>query len=325
MKLSIELRSLVNESVTLLGEVIQRELGSKAFAQIESIRQQMTRLRESSESESFRQLQKMTDTFKRKSAKQRYEIAHAFTLMIEVMNVSENAYRSYRLSAQPKPVLKNPIPDSITYVLTAHPTEARSPQNVAIFHQIQNLLTQILESTTAGKKVRFSMHQKNDVRHLLEIAWRTPVVRQRSPKVKDEAETIYNHVFRDDVLLSLMAANDRQIPFRLHSWVGGDKDGHPGVDEKVLMQSMTLSRAQILRTIAKLLQSVRETLELVSDKKLETQVSKMLSALKKVKVLKVGDSRKILSIREQFSQLEKNYEAYFGGLHPQLRTVAQII
>ncbi len=324
MKLAIELRSVVHESVALLGIVIKRELGSASYAKIESIRQQMAELRESSDESSFKQLNQLSKELSKKSPGHRYEIAHAFTLMIEVMNVSENAYRSYRLTKRNKAPLTKYKPDSITYVLTAHPTEARSPQNIAIFQQIQDLLIKVLKNTEPGKKVTFDSSQKSDLLHLLEVAWRMSVVRKRSPKVKDEATALYGQVFRDEILFALMDANDRNIPFRLHSWIGGDKDGHPGVDEKVLMQSLTISRGQILKLVLRLLHEVRATLDLLSISHLEQLLSKNIAVLKSCRTLKAGDIKKVEIVRLQFFKLKSAYEKNFGELHPALRRIEQL-
>ena len=44
MKLAVELRSLVHESVALLGTVIKHQVGARGYRRIEKIRQQMTSL-----------------------------------------------------------------------------------------------------------------------------------------------------------------------------------------------------------------------------------------------------------------------------------------
>ena len=93
----------------------------------------------------------------------------------------------------------------MTYVLTAHPTEARSPENIAIFHQIQCVLIEVLEENPENSKPIWSQQKQTDMKHLLEIAWRTWIVRHRSPKVKDEAEHIYSMLFRGEVFAELLA------------------------------------------------------------------------------------------------------------------------
>lgn len=325
MKLAIELRSLVHESVALLGQVIKRKLGTKAFQRIEDIRQEMAELRNVSDENSIRQLQQLTKNLGKCSIQQRYEIACAFTLMLELMNASENAYRSFRLAKRQHLNLSGPKPESITYVLTAHPTEARSPQNVSIFHQIQNLLTEILEDSGPNHKIVFSLNQRNDLLHLLEIAWCTPIVRHRSPNVKAEAEYIYSLVFRDDVIFWLIEANQGQILFQLNSWVGGDKDGHPGVDDRTLMQSLILSRAHILKLIDRQLMGIRSTLNLVACRSLDRHILQIQSRLKSCRILKFEDFKRIKKIRESIIAAQQAYQDIFGSLHPQFRKISQLM
>src|SRR5262249_25768876 len=73
------------------------------------------------------------------TTEERFYIAHSFALMLELMNACENAYRTYRLRQRPR-VRPARRPKAIIYVLTAHPTEARSPVNIAVFHEIQSAL-----------------------------------------------------------------------------------------------------------------------------------------------------------------------------------------
>jgi phosphoenolpyruvate carboxylase len=322
--LTPELRHLVSHSVALLGQVIERELGKKAYLKIENLRQQMAGLREHSDAESFQDLLKVYNNLKKSPVSERHHIAHSFTLMLELMNACENAYRSYRLSQKQAPLnIGKEIPQAIVYVLTAHPTEARSPVNIAIFHQIQNVLIKILSANDPN--FEFSKAEENDLLHLLEIAWRTAVVRNRAPKVKDEAEHIYSLLFRDEVIFSLLEFSEKYTPVYIRSWVGGDKDGHPGVDEKVLLQSLTLSRQKLLKVVFSLLQDVRETLSLFPSKNLQSKLIKIEKLLRSLKSIQRHDGKKIQAVREGLSLFKKTYEDEIGANHPQLRKLRQLL
>ena len=93
----------------------------------------MAELRYARSTRVFTVLKRSLLTLEKLSKKERMEIARAFTLMLELMNACENAFRSYRLQTHPK-TRPGRNPDSIIFVLTAHPTEARSPENIWIFH-----------------------------------------------------------------------------------------------------------------------------------------------------------------------------------------------
>lgn len=327
-KVAPELRHLIRESVAQLGEVIKQELGQKEFNRIENIRVQMTKVRDVSNNEAFSNLSTLKKTLENISKDQRYQIGHAFSLMIQLMNTAENAYRSHRLKVNRKNKLSEIHPESITYVLTAHPTEARSSQNIAIFQKIQKLLIQILAANEFEKKLQEKKQQREDLHHLLSTAWRIPIMRERSPKVKDEAETLYTQLFREQILTTLMNANERKVNFRIHSWIGSDKDGHPGVHEKTLLQSLTLSRNEILKLIQHQLLAVRATLELTSASISREPTRKIITALSRIKrlrTLKHSDAKRITEFKKELSDLVNNYDKFMGGIHPDLRTLSQLL
>lgn len=326
VKLPNELRNLVNQSVALLGQVIQRELGKKSFERIESLRSSMATLRDTSNEKAFSQLKKSYQNLESLSQKERHEIARAFTLMLELMNACENAYRSYRLEFKnSKEQASAERPHSITYVLTAHPTEARSPQNISIFHEIQNLLIEILSKIEEQGRSEFDLRNENSLLHFLEIAWRSPIVRDRSPKVKDEAEHIYSMLFREQVLCNMTDEAVAQVPISISSWVGGDKDGHPGVDEKTFVQSLTLSRQNIIKLISSYIDDVQNTLKLFKSPELQKLLATLERSLKPLRQIRAGDIKKVEAFKKFIVTINFKYQGNVGYLHPQLIRINKLI
>lgn len=321
MQLPQELRSLVGRSVAILGDVIRRELGDDKYAFIEGLRAGMAEIRGTSIDFSFGKLQAHYRDLEALGRADRRDVAHSYTLMLELMNACENAYRIHRLSRRDRPAPSDrPGPHSLTYVLTAHPTEARSPQNIEIFHQIQDLLVNVL-----GRGDReFSSGCRDRLFHLLELAWRTPVVRTRAPRVKDEADHIYSLLFRDDVLFSLIDQDERTAPFYVRSWVGGDKDGHPGVDERALIESLTLSRRHLLRAIGAEIGHVRGSLGLLPKSALPKKVAAIEAALKPLRTLRTGDAKRVVKVKERIQAVRTAYEREIGADHPSLVKMAQL-
>src|SRR5205807_2381930 len=105
------------------------------------------------------------------------------------------------------------FPSAMIYVVTAHPTEARSSENIAIFHDIQNTLTEILFKDDDEHWVQL----RND----LELAWRISVNKTRRPQVRDEADHIYSILLREETLNALLASRRDFGPIFIRSWVGG--------------------------------------------------------------------------------------------------------
>ena len=334
MELTKELRSLVKHSVEILGQVLQRELGKKGFQRIEEIRVAMTEIRDSSAAEGFLLLQTHYKKLESLKPKEQHDIAHAYTLMLELMNCCENAYRSHRLNTKKPEIAASPensgeSPNGIVYVLTAHPTEARSPQNIISFHEIQNILIQILDRAhtdqDTDQEITFTGPEHDTLLHSLEIAWRTPIVRSRTPKVKDEADHIYSLLFRDEIFFSLIGTNSSRIPFYVRSWVGGDKDGHPGVNEKTLLQSLTLSRTKLLHLIHQELSQIRKTLKIFSSAALQEKISQIEKITQRLRTLKASDAKTVQAFTNCLAEFKADYERKICAIHPRIHRLTQII
>src|SRR5690606_35131537 len=93
-KIPKELVTLIQNSVKILGEVLREALGDKDYDRIEALRVSGKNLGRSSSSSAWKrqltQIQKWTP-------QQRLDTAHAFGLMLELINCCETAYRTFRL------------------------------------------------------------------------------------------------------------------------------------------------------------------------------------------------------------------------------------
>jgi phosphoenolpyruvate carboxylase len=321
------LRKLVRESVSTLGEVLQTELEAPLFLVIESIRTRMSSLRGDSQNLAGPLLSKTLSELSTLSASDRLRIASAYTLMLELMNACENAYRTYRLSQQ-APLSPSPLPEAIVYVVTAHPTEARAPQNISVFYRIQNHLIEVL------KRQGSVLDQgAQELRHLLAIAWRTAIVRERKPSVRDECEHIYSILLREETLKSILDLHDQLVPFYLRSWVGGDKDGHPGVDERALRQSLNLSRKYLLMFLnSRLRKMIQEIQELPSTCLKAREITTLLTSfsqaqahLKWMRTLTSSDGQRARELRAVIHLINDQYVKAFGAQHPELRRILSLL
>jgi phosphoenolpyruvate carboxylase len=282
--LSPELRALVKWSVSLLGETLEAELGKRAYTRIEAVRKRMAAIRTAKDGAIDRELEKTFRELERLGPTHRLEFARAYTLMLELMNSCENAYRTHRLKQRNLPEVSDGG-NSVLYVLTAHPTEARSPDNIAVFHEIQKTLVDALE--------RGHRRSEERLRSLLQIAWKVEIVRHRIPRVQDEAEHIYNVLLRDSNLSILLDAGRNVVPVYIRSWVGGDKDGHPGVDQVTMADSLQLSRT-LLHAYAKAqVADLRKLVRLLDQPKLSAALGKTVRALDSVRKLRDGDGARM--------------------------------
>lgn len=334
--LTPELKALVHQSVRQFGLVVRRELGEEKFRRIERIRRRMVNLRDLSLENSTRHLETLYRELAGCPADERLEIARAFTLMLELMNACENAYRSHRLSLKPRAPEPagpkkpgGPRPAAVVYVLTAHPTEARSPQNISAFHAVQDLLQRILGRARTGmqKEPRLLPREERELFHLLALVWHTGIVRKQAPHVKDEAEHIYSLILRDEVLFTLLdMANERdQVPLFIRTWVGGDKDGHPGVDDKVMRQSLGLARKKLLAVFRGQLQILSDTAEASGSPLLRQTLARVKRRLPALNTLKAGDGARLHALHGALRDFRDLYEREFGALHPALRHALKLL
>ncbi|MBV2168018.1 MAG: phosphoenolpyruvate carboxylase [Bdellovibrio sp.] len=308
--LAKELTSLVDWSVTELGNVIKSELGAEGFHRIESIR----RFVKSARGQTRAGLLDLKNELASLSSQDRFYIAHSFSLMLELINSCEAAYRTSRLKQEKQRAsLESPHQyGRIIHVLTAHPTESRSPDIIYYFKKIQDLLEKHLDHAEEA--------DTPSLQTLLKWVWRIPMSKQRKPSVMDEAEYIYSLALQKDILEIFIAQRKQMLPFYVRSWVGGDKDGHPGVDEKTMLGSLQMARGFLLRFVSERFQIfVDDLTPLVHsasrDKKKLQQMLFVAKGVKrslfKLRKIQAGDSLKIKALQNLLDQLAKSYHALF--------------
>lgn len=300
MQLSQELRTLMHEVLALYGQVVLQQEGKNTYLEIEKLRKSMASLR--GKKNNFKTLKKQFLNLEKQSIKKQEAIAKAFTLMLELMNSVENAYRSYRQSFKElKQYAKKP--KSIVYVLTAHPTEARHPLNLKRFKKIHKLLVK----SFFNKGI---LQTKEELFFELNKAYTEPIVRSKKPQVQDEAESIYQQVLDPEILDTILKQYHINAPTYLRSWVGGDKDGHPGVNSKIFLKSLTLSRKYLLKYIQIKIKALKN-----EGYEVPALDFKQLLQVKKRDVLRVNRLKAIIEalpstpISNQLKQLIKSFPA----------------
>lgn len=312
-----ELRAMVKWSVAILGEVIGEELGNELYSKIEETRKKMASTRTLKTREVEKVLLNTEKLLKGLNKSERFEFAKAYTLMLELMNSCENAYRTFRLK-QRKTVHGNQGADAIYFVLTAHPTEARSPDNIQIFHEIQKLLTRCFEKGPEGNA--------SDLKALIELAWKIDIVRMRKPRVQDEADHVYSILLRDENLSTLLDFGIHRLPVYVRSWVGGDKDGHPGVDETVMIDSLQMSRNLLRDYLKKQIRDVKNLSLAAGFTEIQKEYALLIKSIHGIKALKQGDLAKVLAVHRAVARVEKAYLKNIGESLPlPLARVKQLI
>jgi phosphoenolpyruvate carboxylase len=308
------LRKLVKVAVQQLGDAIRLQVGEELYAVIEGMRKNMIQLRSASDLKSYLSLKETLLVLEKKTPSDRKKIAKAFTLMLQLTNACENAYRSHRLLAKESHSLtKNKgATEAIIYVLTAHPTEARSPENVTLFHLIQDQLQALLNDKNNPSEIL------SKLLYLLNLAWNAPLVRKAAPEVIDEAEYIYSKLFNKEILNSLLEASYEITPVYIRTWVGGDKDGHPGVDEKIMFCSLNLSRKYIVNYMYNNLNELKELHRHIGLAEIVQSFDDIVPKVTALKNITNGEESKIKSLRLSLLDLLKKYKNIYKTVPAQL-------
>jgi phosphoenolpyruvate carboxylase len=317
--LAKELKKLVNKTITLLGEVILEEGGQKLFKSVETIRKDMVSYRRASLVKRQDILQVLYQQLETKNKEQQHQVAQAFTLMLELINTCESSYRTFRLKESKAVLNLKKQNNTLVYVLTAHPTEARTTQNIDLFHRIQDIAVRILEKSGEEK------YLLSIIKHNLKLAWLLPITRHKKPEVTDEANHLFSIILRPDIFDTLLRANRDLGTIRVRTWVGGDKDGHPGVDEKVMIACLQASRQHFCSLINQILTQLETDIQYVQKAELDQGLKSFRQQLKEIQKIKQDDSIRVREIKKFLLKFSKNYQKLVGAENPRLRKLQSII
>ena len=147
-------------------------------------------------------------------------------------------------------------------VLTAHPTEARRRTALMALGRVARIL-EARDDPRLPSDASWTLDDR--LREELAILWRTAEIRAEVPTPLDEVRTAL--VFFDATFYSLVPAVQRALltalrplsarrpmadpalpsVLRLGSWIGGDRDGHPGVTADVTEHAARIQADHVLR------------------------------------------------------------------------------
>lgn len=161
-------------------------------------------------------------------------------------------------------------------VLTAHPTEAKRGTVRELHRELYDIFQQRENPTfTDRERARGQRHLKLR----LETLWRTGEIHVNRPSIRQELENALFYlrdVFPEAVQRSEAhlreawaregydEADLTELPpmIRFGTWIGGDRDGHPGVTPEITRDALAALRNNALRLFARQLQKVANNLPL---------------------------------------------------------------
>jgi len=163
-------------------------------------------------------------------------------------------------------------------VLTAHPTEAK---RLSVLDQHRALFSLIEERSRRTPSDTEEVSLRTRTKAALERLWRTGEILLAKPSLTDERRNVL-HYLRDvfprvlpklDERLALawiacglersaLPALPRRPRLRFGTWVGGDRDGHPGVTPAVTAETLERLRVNALLVLYRELSALAEKLSL---------------------------------------------------------------
>lgn len=290
-----ELQSLVYWSTGVLGDCIREQYGEQTFELVEKTRRSMKSIRAVDHAEAVKVLQKNQTSLSKTSDKKLKELAHSFSLMLELINRCESSYRYIRLQGKERAEFKQK-PHAVIFVFTAHPTEARSQEILQIFQEVYHLLNQALRKGFE--------HVEDRLRFYLSLALNTSMARSAKPTVEDEAKYLYSYILRDEIISQQIKFAKEGTNVNFRSWVGGDKDGHPGVNEKTMLMSLGLSRKRLMSWIQKRLENICHDLKFIeSSEKHQKDLKDLMGELKKLGKIGAKDGEKVARFKKKQKQV----------------------
>ena len=143
-------------------------------------------------------------------------------------------------------------------VLTAHPTEVRRKSMIDREMEVADLLA---ERDRYELTVEEAAINEAALRRAILTLWQTNLLRRARLQVADEVNNslaYYDYTFLKELprfyadleaALGEFGAGSTPLPsfFRMGSWIGGDRDGNPYVNENVLRDALSLQSAKALR------------------------------------------------------------------------------
>ncbi|MDF3035508.1 MAG: phosphoenolpyruvate carboxylase [Paucimonas sp.] len=267
----------------LLGNVIREQEGEAIFHVVETIRQTAVRFRRESDAHSGAELDKL---LKKLSREETNAVVRAFSYFSHLANIAEDQHHNRRrrahLLAGSTPqqgsvsyaltklkennvngaAVRSFFKDAlISPVLTAHPTEVQRKSILDAEHEIAHLLAERDLPLTPRERERNTELLQGKVLTL----WQTRMLRYTKLTVADEIENALSY-YRMTFLRELPGLYediecevDQHFPSKsskhsldgspcvqMGSWIGGDRDGNPFVNDETMRHALERQSSTIL-------------------------------------------------------------------------------
>ncbi|MCP4221313.1 MAG: phosphoenolpyruvate carboxylase [bacterium] len=313
------IRRQVNVCATLLGEAISHTHGKDMLELVESLRKQTSQTRGVAEREVYEMLSGLLEQIDSLPPSHTLLVGKAFSIYFALINACENGYRTSRLkNAYDREA--PPLSGCLVYVLTAHPTEVRSESGVLLIHRLTGILAKWF--SRGGETPPFP-DEERELAALIRLMWKVGIHKASAVTPDDEINHIAQQ-FSDSILSEILSLRRRGADLRFRTWVGGDKDGHPGINAVTLHASFRRTRRRFHQFFRDRLQAVKPDLELLGDD-VSRDLKKVERALQDVRHVTAGDGIRMNTLRHKVAGLVKKVETVLGKLPVTLLEMCELL
>jgi phosphoenolpyruvate carboxylase len=282
----------------LLGQVIIEQEGPELFELVEQLRRAAIRGRKAGPEET---IERALHALDRSAPEELVAVARAFTAYFLLVNLAEEKHRVRTLRRRERASRRTPLADGISAailrlrrdgtgreqvraiarqirlmpVLTAHPTEARRRTVLVAQRRLYRLLDRFDDPRLTRAEDR---ELRRRLREEISVLWQTSPVRDQRPTPLDEVRAAM--VFFDETLFTATPRLYRALheaiggtetdavaaPFlRWGTWIGGDRDGHPGVTADVTRRTMRIQADHLLRGYRNVVTRLQQAIAIADD------------------------------------------------------------
>ncbi|KUJ75741.1 phosphoenolpyruvate carboxylase [Thiomicrospira sp. XS5] len=277
-----QLRSRVKLLGSLLGEVIETQVGKSTLDAVETLRKGYIKLHKEDDPKLRQELKKFIEE---QSPESLILIIRAFNLYFSLVNLAEEEHQYHERQSQLKsdgPLWMGSVLNTISEfkqeglsaqevetlinklcyipVFTAHPTESKRRAVMENLRRIFITLGELNEAEAYNNPYAQEEVIKR-LQYQIQVLWKTDEVRRMKPTVEDEIrngiyyfrQSLFNAVPR--VYRYMERALARHYPddnietpnfLTFGSWIGGDRDGNPFVTHETTVNALLMqSRAAI--------------------------------------------------------------------------------
>ena len=281
------LRSDIRRLGNQLGEALVRQHGQELLDLVEEIRSLGKSARRGGSTEATGDLH---DLLGKLDTTDVIPLVRAFTTYFYLANVAEQVHRIEEMASDDRYLratvdrvleadLDQDLIDDVVSrfevrpVFTAHPTEAARRSILTKRGDIATLITARLE---APNQDMIDLIDRRSA-ELIDQIWQTDELRTERPTVVDEARSAlyYLVALAEEVLPTLTEILDTQLerlssrshpaPLRFGTWVGGDRDGNPGVTAETTLETLALQHDRGLTLMIEQVEELSEELSMSSQ------------------------------------------------------------